>query len=324
MTVESVYDIVILGGGPAGMSAALTAARASRRTLVLDQGIQRGAIGLARCITNYPGIPEPLSGEELIRRMREQAAWYGAQCWNAEVIETVLGADPKRIMTADGAIVSATVVILATGGMRRAQLVPGEREWFGRGVSYSTACDGACFKGRNVLVYGATEQAAEGALALTRYASMVYLTSPKPAFDITQRVYERVAAAQPLTLLMKTRLKAIEGNGAVSAVTLLTVSGERRLPVEGVFLFTQSGKPITAYLDHRVTLTPQGCVQVHREMATSVPGVFACGDVLYTDVQQAVIAAGQGCTAALAADRYLSTANTDAAEHTDAQSSGMG
>lgn len=300
-----VYDVVIIGGGPAGATAALYAARAELKTLVLDKAIRAGALGITSKIANYPGIQEVLTGEELLARMREHATRYGAEFRKTKVTGTILTEDPKQIFTADGETVLAKTVILSTGSMGRSQTVPGEQEFLGRGVSYCATCDGAFFKSQEVLVYGSGEEAADEALFLTRYASKVSLAFSKPQLEVEPSLWERLTRHPQMALLAKTRLKAVEGSESVTHALLLSSKGEERLPVAGVFIFTQGGKPVLDYVGGQVEVSSKGCVRVNDEMATSVPGVFACGDLLCTDVQQAVVAAAQGCIAALAADKFL-------------------
>lgn len=302
---QPLYDVVIIGGGPAGATAALYAARAELKTLVLDKAIRAGALGITSKIANYPGIQEILAGDELLRRMREHAQAYGAEFRKTKVTGTVLTENPKQLFAAEGDTILAKTVILATGSMGRSQTVPGEQELLGKGVSYCATCDGAFFKGQEVLVYGPGEEAADEALFLTRYASRVHLVSAKPQMELEPELWERVSHHPQMTVRLKTRLKAVEGAEAVTHAVLLASSGEERLPVTGIFIFTQGGKPILDYVGGQVEVSSKGCVRVSEEMGTSIPGVFACGDLLCTYVQQAVVAAAQGCIAALAADKVL-------------------
>jgi len=302
---SSIYDVVIIGGGPAGATAALYTSRAELKTLVLDKAIRAGALGITTKIANYPGVKEVLTGEALLQRMREHAELYGAQVKKTKVTGTLLTADPKQIFTAEGETVLARSVIVATGAMGRSQTVPGEQELLGKGVSYCATCDGAFYKGQAVLVYGSSEETADEALFLTRYASTVHLACAKPTLEVPPELQARVAQHEKIAFRAKTRLKAIEGNAAVSHAVLLASSGEERLPVSGVFIFAQGGKPIVDYLGGQLALTEKGHVRVNDEMATSVPGVFACGDLLGRGAEQAVVAAAYGCIAALAADKYL-------------------
>ncbi len=302
---DTVYDVLIIGGGPGGATAALYAARAELKTVVFDKAIRAGALGITGKIANYPGIKEIISGEELLQRMREHAELYGATFKKTKITGTVLTQDPKQVFTAEGEVYLGKSVIIATGSMGRSSVVPGEQELLGKGVSYCATCDGAFFRGQEVMVYGSTEETADEALFLTRYASRVFLTSPKPRLDVHEAMNEHLNKHDKITLLTKTRLKSIVGQEAVEHAVLLGPAGETKLPVTGVFIFTQGGKPIIDYLGGQVELTAKGGIKVNEEMATSVPGVFACGDLLARDVQQAVVAAGEGCLAALAADKYI-------------------
>jgi len=302
---QPVYDVVIIGGGPAGATAALYAARAELNTLVLDKAIRAGALGITTKIANYPGIKEVLTGEALLQRMREHAELYGAQVKKTKVTGTLLTQDPKQIFIAEGDTILARSVIVATGAMGRSQTVPGEQELLGKGVSYCATCDGAFYKGQEVFVYGSSEETADEALFLTRYASKVHLACAKPKLEAQPELQERVTQHEKIVFRPKTRLKAIEGSESVTHAVLLAPSGEERLPVTGVFIFAQGGKPIIDYLGGQLELTPKGHVRVNEEMATSVPGVFACGDLLGQGAEQAVVAAAYGCIAALAADKFL-------------------
>ena len=305
MTETPLYDVVIIGGGPAGATAALYTARAELKTIVIDKAIRTGALGITTKIANYPGIKEVLSGEKLLEQMREHAELYGAAFKKSKVTGTILTQDPKQIFTAEGETVLAKTVILGTGTMGRSQYVPGEQELLGKGVSYCATCDGAFYKGQEVLVYGFTEETVDEAMFLTRYASKVHLACAKPKLDVDEELNARLSSNDKIQLLTSTRLKAIEGTEAVENAVLLRPKGEERLPVKGIFIFAQGGKPITDYLGGQVELQATGHLRVNEEMATSIPGVFACGDLLGRGVEQAVVAAAYGCIAALAADKYI-------------------
>lgn len=305
MAEEPLYDVAIIGGGPAGAAAALYASRAELKTLVLDKAIRMGALGLTSKIANYPGIKEIISGEELVQRMREHAEQYGARFQKAKVAGSLLTQDPKQLFTAEGGTILARTVILATGSMGRSQTVPGETELLGRGVSYCATCDGAFFKAREVLVYGSNQETADEALFLTRFASHVHLASPKAKMDADPHTQQQLEASGKVTLIANTRLKSIIGETSVREAVLVKPSGEEHLPIAGVFIFLQGGKPILDFVAGQVELLPNGYVRVNEEMRTSVPGVFACGDLVSKEVQQAVVAAAHGCIAALAADKYI-------------------
>lgn len=301
----TIYDVAVIGAGPAGSTAALYASRAKLKTVVLDQGPQPGTFGAAAWIATYPGVTGVVSGQKLLERLRKHAQTYGTQFKKVAVTHVVLRRDPKQLVTRDGRTFFARAVILASGSAGQAQMVPGELEYLGKGVSYCATCDGPLLKQEDALVYGSTEKAVDAALALARHTARVYIASPKPLLEIDEALRQRVQSIKPMTVLLGTRLKAIQGTSRVKHVILLAGSGEKRLQVSHVFMYTQPSKPATDYLGGQVELTEEGCVRVDAQMLTSVPGVFACGGLLRTEVQEAVAVAAQGCTAALSAERYL-------------------
>ena len=298
------YDVIIIGGGPAGASAAIYTARADLRTLVIDKGLTAGALGITDLITNYPGVPGPISGAELVEIMRGQAESFGAQFLTDKVVGVDLRSEPKMVMAGTGAF-TARAVILATGAMGRTQTVAGEETFLGRGVSYCATCDGAFFRQRPVAVVGNNDEAAEEALFLTKFTDQIDLIVPTPAFNARPPLLAAVEQS-PIRVHLGTRLREVVGNGKVQGVRIRPREGEEQLlPVEGVFIYLQGAKPITDYLAEQVETTPEGCLAVDREMQTSLPGVFAVGDLLCTHVKQAVIAASDGVIAAMAADKFI-------------------
>jgi thioredoxin reductase (NADPH) len=298
------YDVMIIGGGPAGASAAIYTARANLRTLVIDKGLTAGALGITDQISNYPGVVGPISGAELVEIMRRQAESFGAEFLVDKVVGVDLSTDPKQVMAGTGAR-SARALILATGSMGRTQVVPGEESFLGRGVSYCATCDGAFFRNRPVAVVGNNDEAVEEALFLTKFTDRVHLIVPTPALNARPPLQAAIAAS-PIEVRLGTRLREVVGNGKVQGVRIRPRDGgEEVLPVEGAFIYLQGAKPITDYLLGQIETTPDGCLVVDKEMQTTAPGVFAVGDLLCTHVKQAVIAAADGVIAAMAADKYL-------------------
>lgn len=302
---DEIYDVAIIGGGPAGSSAALYTARAGLKTLVLDKLIKAGALGITSKIANYPAISEALSGEELVLRMQKHAALYGAQYKKAKVVSVKLTGETKMVATADGEVSMARAVILATGAMGRGNKVPGEEELVGKGVSYCATCDAAFFKNQDVAVVGSNEEALEDAVLLSRFVKTLTIVTPKPKLEIAPHLVEELTGKELTRFRYGTKLVAVRGAGSVSSIVLNGDGKEEELAVKGVFIYTQGNKPIVDYLSGQVSASPEGYVAADRHMATQVPGVFACGDLLGNDVQQAVVAAAQGCIAALSADKYL-------------------
>ena len=302
---ENHYDVIIIGGGPAGASAAIYTARAELRTLVIDKGLTAGALGITEKISNYPGVPGPVSGAELVEIMRGQAESFGARFLTDKVVGVDLTTEPKMVMAGTG-MFHARAILLATGSMGRTSTVAGEEALLGRGVSYCATCDGAFFREQTVAVVGNTDEALEEALFLTKFAKQVHLIAPTPTLKARPALVAELEAQPTITVQAGTRLKAIVGNGHVDSVRIQPRTGaEEVLPVQGVFVYLQGAKPITDYLGGQLELSAEGCLHVGREMQTAIPGVFAVGDLLCTHVKQAVIAASDGVIAATAIDRYL-------------------
>ena len=299
------YDVVIIGGGPAGATAALYTARAELRTLVIDKGLTAGALGITGKIANYPGILEPISGADLLQRMREQAESFGAAFAQDKVQAVDLASDPKTIY-ANGGNYTARAVIVATGSMGRGQRVQGEDEFLGRGVSYCATCDAAFFQGQEVAVVGNSDEALEEALYLARFAGKVHLLSPTPALKAPAALVATVMENPKIAVESGAALRAVVGNGHVQGVRYaVRGEGERTLPVAGAFIYLQGGKPIIDFLAGQLPVGESGCVLVDNEFRTQLPGVFAVGDILCDHVKQAVVAAAEGAVAAMAADKYI-------------------
>jgi len=300
----SVYDVVIVGGGPAGASAALYAARADLRTVVLDKAFSAGALAITSKIANYPGIKEELTGAELLQLMREQAESFGAEFVQAQVTASDLASDPKQLFTSAGTY-SARTVIVATGRMGRKNRVPGEEEFLGRGVSYCATCDAAFFRDREVVVVGSNEHAADEALFTAKFARGVRLLAPGDKLTVTEEQQAALAEEPRITVEYRRPLRAVLGNGAVTGVRVAVPGGEQVIPAAGVFIFLPGNAPILDFAGGLIETNTEGCVAVSRDRQTNIPGVFAVGDLLCSFVQQAVIAAADGAVAAMAAEKLV-------------------
>jgi thioredoxin reductase (NADPH) len=299
------YDVVIIGGGPAGTAAAIYTARADLRTLVIDKGLTAGALGITDKISNYPGVPGPINGAELVAIMRQQAVSFGAHYLIDKVVGVDMNASPKVIYAGTDTFYAHNV-ILATGSMGRTSTLPGEQEFLGRGVSYCATCDGAFFRQKRVAVIGNNDEALEEALFLTKFAAKIILVSPTVELNANTTLREEILAHPTVEVHLATRLGAIEGVDFVEAIRLRSRNGrEERILVDGVFIYLQGGKPILDYLMDQLQPTTDGCLRVDREMQTAIPGVYAIGDLLCNHVKQAVIAAADGVTAAIAVEKHL-------------------
>jgi len=300
------YDVLVIGGGPAGTTAALYAARAGLRTLVLDKGLTTGAAGRAAHIANYPGLPGAHSGAELVGAMRSQAEEAGARFLHEKVLLTVLTPPVKEAHTGRG-IYRARAVIIASGAMGRAQTVPGEERLLGRGVSYCATCDGAFFKGQDVAVVGQNDEAVEEALYLARLARKVTLLAQSAELQVPTELADQARSTANLEIRLGHRLKEVLGEDQVESVHVTPREGpEYELPVSAVFVYLQGNRPITDFLYGELPTSPTGCLEVGEAMDTAIAGVFAVGDVLCNHVKQVVVAAAEGARAAMAAERFLS------------------
>ncbi len=299
----SLYDLIVIGGGPAGATAALYGARAGLKTLVIDKGLTAGAAGKAGQIVNFPGLG-PISGADLVRRIREQAASFGAEFITDKVLQVDLSADPRQVWGSQG-VYQGRAIIIATGSMGRHRYLPGEEGLVGRGVSYCATCDAAFFRDQAVAVLGNNDEAIEEALTLTRFAARVHFLSPTSDLNASPELARELTANPKVALRLSTQTKEILGNGRVEGLRIVLPEGEEILPVAGVFIYLQGNVPVTDFLGGQLPLGEGGCLLVDENFQTAVPGVFAVGDVLCRHLKQAVVAAAEGAVAAIAADRYL-------------------
>ncbi len=303
-TQPEVYDVIIIGGGPSGASAAIYTARADLRTLVIDKGTTAGALGMASKIANYPGLPESVEGAELVQRMRDQARSFDARFLNEKVLRVDLHSSLKKVWTGEG-VHQGRAVIIATGSMGRTNRFPGEERFLGRGVSYCATCDAAFFRDQNVAVAGSNDEAIEEALTLARFASRVHVLSPQSELRASEELVKELKARDGVKIHPETRIQEIRGENKVEAVDVVSQGKAETIAVNGVFIYLQGNVPITDFLNDQVSVSEDGCLVVDEYYQTNAEGVFAIGDVLCKHVKQAAIAAAEGVEAAVAVDRYL-------------------
>jgi thioredoxin reductase (NADPH) len=303
--INTPFDVVIIGGGPAGASAALYTARAGLSTLVIDKGLTAGALGITSKIANYPGILEEISGAELLERIRMQATTYGAQFVSDKVIGVDL-ANPEKTVFGNQAAYIGRSVIIATGSMGRGSRVKGEDNLLGRGVSYCATCDGAFYREKEVLVAGSSDEAIEEGLFLTKFASKVHFLSPTPELKAPEHLIEELEENDRVVLYKGASLLEIIGDGKVEAARFVRRGmPEQTMPISGAFIYLQGGKPVTDFIQGQLELTENGCLAVDHEYQTVIPGVYAIGDVLCNHIKQAVVSAGEGAVAAISLEKNL-------------------
>lgn len=306
--MDESYQLIIVGGGPAGLSAGLYAARSRLHSLLIERALVGGQIVNAETVENYPGFPEGISGVDLVSLMEKQALKYGLETAIAEVQRLEIRGDERILVTSEGEY-RARVIIIAGGAEHSKLGVPGEEELRGKGVSYCATCDGAFFRDRAVGVVGGGNVALNDALFLTRFASKVSVIHRRDELRATRVLQEKAFAQPGIEFVWDTVVEAIEGDSQVRQVRLRNVkTGEKSgMEVGGVFIAV-GVRPNTGYLQGVLDLTPEGAIKVNERMETGIAGVFAAGDIRAGSPRQVVCAAGDGAAAVMSAERYLSTA----------------
>lgn len=302
---ESKYDVIIIGGGPAGLSAGLYTARARLKTLLIEKGAVGGMIINAGLVENYPGFADGVSGIDLTQAMYKQATKFGMEMHSAEVTGFKVDGKNKVVATSEGDF-SAGAVIIAGGSERHKLSVPGENEYLGKGVSYCATCDAAFFRDKVVAVIGGGNAAVTEALELTRFASKVYVIHRRHELRATKVVQEKAFAEKKIAFIWDTVVTAVIGDAFVKKIKLRNITNNKdsELAVDGVFVNVGS-HPASGYLKGVLVLDGVGAIVVNDKMETGVPGVYAAGDIRSGSVRQTIAAAGDGAVAAVYAVKYL-------------------
>jgi thioredoxin reductase (NADPH) len=301
-------DVIIIGSGPAGYTAGIYTARAGLKPLLIASSVEAGGELMKTTeVENFPGFPEGLQGPELMANFQEQAERFGTEILMDDVVEVDLAGDVKIVKTGGGETFEAKTVILATGAAYRELGLPREKELSGHGVSWCATCDGFFFREKNIAVVGGGDSAMEEALFLTRFASKVYLIHRRDTFKASKIMQERALANPKIEVIWNSEIAELKGATNLEGVTLRnTVDGSSsELALDGLFIAV-GNDPRVWLVENQVQLTPERFIQVEgRSSKTSLPGVFACGDVIDPTYRQAITAAGSGCVAALDAEHYL-------------------
>ncbi|MGC1454576.1 MAG: thioredoxin-disulfide reductase [Nitrospirota bacterium] len=306
MDIKETYDVIIVGGGPAGLVAGLYCQRAALKTVLFEKGLVGGQIAISKDVENYPGV-EGITGLDLAEKLLHHAEAFGLRIIQEEVAEINAGAGLHSVRLANGDLLHSVALILGAGGSVRKLGVPGEAEYLGSGVSYCPTCDGFFFKGRIVVVVGGGDTAVEEALFLSRLASKVYLVHRGKTLRASKILQNRLLSESGIEVIWNTIVTEIKGDGrAVEAVSFEdTVTGEKRiLPTDGVFILI-GYVPNNQLIPPEVRTNEQGFVITDERCESSVPGIFAVGDLRQKFATQIVIAAADGAIAALAAAHYI-------------------
>lgn len=303
--MEKIYDMVIIGGGPGGYTAALYGARAGLATLILEKMAAGGQMALTSQIDNYPGFPEGVDGFELGMRMKQGAERFGAESRSSEVLSVDWKAQPKRIVTDSGAVLGKTV-ILSTGASPRLLGIPREQELTGRGVSYCAHCDGMFYRGKTVVVVGGGNSAVADALILSRIAAKVILVHRRDALRATKIYHEQLQRAENVKFRWNSAVVQLHDEGKLNAVTVrnLLTGDEDRMDVDGLFV-SIGRQPASDLAKGALDMDESGYVIAGESTETNIPGVFAVGDVRTKQLRQIVTAVADGASASHYAEEYL-------------------
>jgi thioredoxin reductase (NADPH) len=299
-------NVIVVGSGPAGLTAALYAARANLSPLVIEGAAPYGQLMLTTDVENYPGFPDGVLGPEMMTKFREQAGRFGGTFLTADATRVDLSRRPFQVEV-DDTTYEANAIIASTGARARMLDVPGEREFLGRGVSTCATCDGFFFRGQELAVVGGGDSAMEEASFLTRFATKVTVIHRRNALRASKIMQDRVSANPKIELIWNTLVEEVLGEGTVRALRLknLATGESSELAVGGLFVAI-GHDPNTELFKGQLELDDNGYIVVnHPRTHSSVEGVFACGDVVDHVYRQAVTAAGTGCAAAIDAERYL-------------------
>jgi len=303
--INKQYEVIIIGGGPAGLSAGLYLSRARLSSLLIEKGLVGGQIVNAERVENYPGFPEGVSGLELTRLMHEQATKFGLETLLAEATSIELRGEQKIVKTTEGDFI-ARAVIVASGSERSKLGIRGEKEFTGKGVSYCATCDGAFFQEQAVAVVGGGNAAITEAIDLTKFASRIIVIHRRQQLRATRILQERAFAEPKIDFLWDTVVEEIEGEDVVKRLKLRNVtSGEKSaLDVAGIFI-SVGFQPNTAFVKGVLPLDTAGHIITNEKMETEIPGIFAAGDIRKNSIQQVIAAAGDGATAAIYAEKSI-------------------
>jgi thioredoxin reductase (NADPH) len=304
------YQLIILGGGPAGLTAGLYAARDKLQVLMIEKGIVGGQVLVTDWIDNYPGFPEGISGNELIEKMAAQAARFDLKIKNGEVIKVGLSEAINKVTLGNGEELTCNALVICSGARPNKLGIPGEQEFTGQGVSYCATCDGPFFRDQEILVVGGGDTAIQEAVFLTKFARKVTIIHRRDELRATKILQEKAFANQHIEFIWNSNVVAIEGKKEVERVRLRNKEGEEQeIATSGVFIFIGTIPNNEMLPLELLDIDGYGFIITDDEMRTRVPGVMAAGDIRSKAVRQIINGAGEGAVAAIAAEHYLSGLN---------------
>jgi thioredoxin reductase (NADPH) len=300
------YDVLIIGGGPAGLTAGLYSSRARLKTLLIEKGLMGGLVTTTEWVENYPGFEDGILGADLAQKMEKQATRFGLETTQGAVADISLNDNIKQVRLEDSRKFDAKIIILATGAQPRKLKVEGEDEFRGQGVSYCATCDGAFFRDEKIAVVGGGDSAIQEAIFLTKFSEMVYIIHRRDKLRAEKILQERALSNPKIQLVWDSVVEKISGDKGVNALHVKNLKTENRsvLDVQGVFIYI-GYNPNTEFLARLVNLDQDSFIITDENMSTSVPGIYAAGDVRAQSIKQITTAVGDGATAAVAAEKYI-------------------
>jgi len=303
---EIIYDAIIIGGGPAGLTAGIYLSRARMDTLLIEKALPGGQAILTEIIENYPGFPHGIAGPELMQKMEEQAVRFGLKIEYGEVEEVKIKEDKIKIVRINNQEYKTLTIVLASGAEASKLEVPGEEELRGRGVSYCATCDAPFFKHQKIVVVGGGDTAIEEALYLTKFVWEVTIIHRRDRLRATKILQERVFANKKINFTWDSVVTKVLGNEKVEGVLIQNkkTGEEKEIPCQGVFVFV-GNVPNSKFLNELIKLDQKGYILTDDNMMTSQEGIYACGDVRKKILRQVITACGEGATAAFAAQKYI-------------------
>ncbi len=302
---KELYEIVIIGGGPAGLTAGIYGSRSKRDTLIIEKLLPGGQVGLTDLVENYPGFPDGIDGPDLVKRMEEQAKKFGTEILTDEIIDISLTGDVKEIVGRNG-VYKAKTVIIASGAEPRKLGVPGEKEFTGKGVSYCATCDGAFFEGQEIAVVGGGDTAVQEAIYLTQFAKKVTIIHRRDKLRASKILQERAFKNEKIEFLWDSIVTEIIGDKRVEKIKVKNVKTKEESIIEKNGIFIYIGLvPNTDYLKGKIKLSEDGYIITDENMKTDIEGVYAAGDIRKKSLRQIVTAVADGAQAAMSAVEYL-------------------
>ncbi len=302
---DKLFDLIILGGGPAGLTAAIYATRGKLDTLLIEKALPGGYVSSTDWIDNYPGFTDGISGMELSKKMEDHAKRFGANIIQEEVTDVDLKSEPKTVETSQGKYQTQTI-ILATGNEPKKLNVPGEEKFRGRGVSYCATCDGPFFKDKDVVIVGCGNSGIQEGLYLLRFVESITYVEFLP-FMIAEKILQEKALKEPkMKFYLEHELLSIDGKDKVESVTAQNRKTKEKIviPAQGIFFYVGL-VPQTGFLKGKIDLDEYGYIITNENTETKIPGVFAAGDVRQKNLRQIATAIGDGAIAAVMAQKYL-------------------